>query len=173
MCTHFPNFLSSSKCVFNLQGTRILGGTIDDPFVVMVTDVSTLTVGAAAAAEQVRFSAQGYSFPIVGKLKLCFVGRDDNSVVFSFINWQHFARLVFAREPKRARFLSTSRYTRLALTHSASLRRLTTSATMSLFLLIKRRSSSCRRPSYSDSQVCLIQLLALIAVRTYSVIQHR
>jgi len=43
--------------------------------VVLVTDVSTLTVGAAAAAEQV--------FPIdVSKLKLCFVGRDDDSVDF-------------------------------------------------------------------------------------------
>ena len=66
--------------MFNRQGTRLLGGLINDPFVV-VTDVPTFTDGAAAAATgHINLSAQGFSVP-GGRNTLCFAGRDDDLVV--------------------------------------------------------------------------------------------
>ena len=66
--------------MFNRQGTRLLGGLINDPFVV-VTDVPTFTGGAAAAATgHIYLSAEGFSVP-GGRNILCFAGRDDDLVV--------------------------------------------------------------------------------------------
>ena len=67
--------------MFNRQGTRLLGGKINDPFVV-VTDVPTFTGGAAAVATgHINPSAQGFFVPTIGRNTLCFAGRDDDMVV--------------------------------------------------------------------------------------------
>ena len=66
--------------MFNRQGTRLLGGRITDPYL-MVTEVPSLTGGAAAALQNVRLSATGFHFPNTGRNKYCFAGRDDDLVV--------------------------------------------------------------------------------------------
>ena len=47
----------------------------------MVTEVPSLTGGAAASGQNVRLSAEGFVFPSLGRSKFCFTGRDDDLVV--------------------------------------------------------------------------------------------
>ena len=131
----------------------------------LVTDVSTLTVGAAAAAEQV--------FPIdVSKLKLCFVGRDDDSVDFvSTDNILHVWSLPESQESVIP--VNESLYSSCVDTLSQPRPSYDLCNDMSLFLLVKRMFIIKLWPPVTQWQVCFIQLLALIALRTHSVIQHR
>ena len=83
-CVHrlHSKFSTSSNCVFNRQGTRILGGRVYDPFM-MVFDVPTVSGGGDDASKMYHLSTQGYSVSGVGRNKFCFAGKDDELVVSS------------------------------------------------------------------------------------------
>ena len=78
-CSHtFSNLSSSSTCVFNRKGTRLLEGRAKQPLTVV--DIPSLT-GDGATGGQVRLSSEGYSLPGFGRNIFCFAGWDDDLVV--------------------------------------------------------------------------------------------
>ena len=64
--------------LFNRQGTRLVGGRIKDPSLMIFDFPSS---NGAVDAGSVRLSAQGFPPPIVGSNTFCFAGQEEDLVV--------------------------------------------------------------------------------------------